>query len=992
MLLVAVPVLSSALRFLSIHVLLLCFLTLCFAQDPPKTADSSVTPLELNKPIEREVKAREKQSYSLKIDSGQLATITIKQISTFVRVFTQKPDGQIVRVIDIPERTKPEVKFDTISDATGTYQFDVAGSMTVPTGRYEITLLSIRPATNDEIDIQKARRLKDRFFALQYSGKYNEARPFLIGSIEIYERIYGKDAEVVAVLLSSLGTNYHLTGDYVRAVESYQRSIGIFEKQKGIDHPYVAAELQKLGQVYVWKGETDKAKDSYSRAIQIYEKANMMETVEGASVIEDLADLYYLLDDYKNAEALFERAGSIWEKVVGPEHFHTASVITSLGSIAHETGDLPKAEKMLLRAVKVSEKTFASTPHRIASALNELGSLYITMGDFAKAEQTYRRSLSSVEKTESVNLEGALFGLARLYWVQGNASEAVKFARRGIAIENRILDVNLASGTEQEKLALLDEAAGDTFAIVSMQADLADMDGEVTNLAVSTILQRKGRVHDAMADSLSAVYERLGPDKKPLIEEYRNVTSELTNAILEGPEDKPPAEHEAEVKAIEARRGKLEAEIGKLTAGYFEVSPAVTVSEVQSRIPDDAALVEFFFYRPYDPKLPGNGKAYGSARYAVYVVRPTGEIGWADLGPVKDIDVSVNALRDALRDPKRKDAIGLARAVDGKVMAAVRRLADGAVHLLVAPDGELNLIPFEALIDEDGKYLIEKYSFTYLTSGRDLKRMSVRRESHAQPMIVADPLFGEPDGTAENSSGRRQTLRARRKPAVTYARGMSDAYFAQLAGTGAEASSIKSLFPNAILLSGQNATEESIKRTDAPQMLHIATHGFFLPDRTGNSDGGSRSTMKTRRNIENPMTRSGLAFAGANIRSTRGDDGILTALEASNLNLWGTRLVVLSACDTGLGEVRNGEGVYGLRRAFVIAGAESLVMSLWPVSDYVTRELMTGYYKNLKQGIGRGESLRRVQIEMLKRPNRRHPFYWASFIQSGEWANLDGKR
>jgi len=110
------------------------------------------------------------------------------------------------------------------------------------------------------------------------------------------------------------------------------------------------------------------------------------------------------------------------------------------------------------------------------------------------------------------------------------------------------------------------------------------------------------------------------------------------------------------------------------------------------------------------------------------------------------------------------------------------------------------------------------------------------------------------------------------------------------------------------------------------------------------------------------------------------------------LNLWGTKLVTLSACDTGLGEVKNGEGVYGLRRAFLLAGAETLVMSLWPVSDYVTRELMTGYYKGLKQGQGRAEALRKVQLAMIGRKERRHPFYWAGFIQSGEWANLDGKR
>ena len=124
----------------------------------------------------------------------------------------------------------------------------------------------------------------------------------------------------------------------------------------------------------------------------------------------------------------------------------------------------------------------------------------------------------------------------------------------------------------------------------------------------------------------------------------------------------------------------------------------------------------------------------------------------------------------------------------------------------------------------------------------------------------------------------------------------------------------------------------------------------------------------------------------------RDERGILTALEASNLNLWGTRLVTLSACDTGVGEVKNGEGVYGLRRAFFLAGAETLVMSLWPVSDVVSHEVMSAYYRGLKDGLGRGEALRQAQLTLLARATRRHPFYWASFIQAGEWGNLDGMR
>ena len=141
----------------------------------------------------------------------------------------------------------------------------------------------------------------------------------------------------------------------------------------------------------------------------------------------------------------------------------------------------------------------------------------------------------------------------------------------------------------------------------------------------------------------------------------------------------------------------------------------------------------------------------------------------------------------------------------------------------------------------------------------------------------------------------------------------------------------------------------------------------------------------------NPLLRSGLALAGAN-RDRGADGGILTALEASNLNLWGTELVTLSACDTGVGEVRNGEGVYGLRRAFFLAGAETLVMSLWPVSDYVTREMMTAYYARPQEGLGRGDALRQAQLAMLARPDRRHPFYWASFIQAGDWAPSERRR
>jgi CHAT domain-containing protein len=199
-------------------------------------------------------------------------------------------------------------------------------------------------------------------------------------------------------------------------------------------------------------------------------------------------------------------------------------------------------------------------------------------------------------------------------------------------------------------------------------------------------------------------------------------------------------------------------------------------------------------------------------------------------------------------------------------------------------------------------------------------------------------------------------------------------------------------------LIGARATETAIKGKRAPRVLHIATHGFFLHDQTlqrrppgGLAQiGGSGSVFGPSLSTENPLLRSGLALAGANRRESGAQDGILTALEVAGLDLWGTELVVLSACDTGRGKVVVGEGVYGLRRALVIAGAESQLVSLWEVDDEATRELMEAYYARLAAGEGRSEALRRVQLEMLGSEEYSHPYYWASFIPIGAWGPIEG--
>jgi len=282
------------------------------------------------------------------------------------------------------------------------------------------------------------------------------------------------------------------------------------------------------------------------------------------------------------------------------------------------------------------------------------------------------------------------------------------------------------------------------------------------------------------------------------------------------------------------------------------------------------------------------------------------------------------------------------------------------------------------------------------------------RESKSGPLIIADPLFGESARPAEAETDRparavvqkrKPTAPMRLRQSVMTGSDLSSVYFAPLMETALEAKEVKSLFPEARVLIGEMATKAALKQAVAPRILHIATHGFFLEDRAVGTErrkspisievDGEPAEWELNLKSRNPLLSSGLALARANLRAGLDNDGILTALEISGLNLWGTKLVTLSACETGLGVVRTGEGVYGLRRALVLAGSETQVMSLWQVSDYATRRFMKAYYAGLKQGQGRGEALRRVKLEMMRQQGTEHPFYWAAFIQSGKWTTLD---
>jgi CHAT domain-containing protein len=505
-----------------------------------------------------------------------------------------------------------------------------------------------------------------------------------------------------------------------------------------------------------------------------------------------------------------------------------------------------------------------------------------------------------------------------------------------------------------------------------------------------------------MADTIAALRRHAAPEDQALFDQLAEARSQLAALTLRGLGTDKPETYRARLKSLEDKVDEFESALSARSPEFRSQTQPIMLTAVQSALPADSALVEFAVYTPQDPR---NDKNKLPPRYLAYLLTAQGRPKWADLGEAAPIDRAITAWRQALRDPRRRDVNRLARAVDEKVMRPVLTLAQSELsetrRLLIAPDGLLNLVPFAALVDRQGRYLVERYSISYLMSGRDLLRSPVGRPGEREAVIVADPDYGARGGAIASRS-RDIGLPAGLAQSAGSNFNRDQIYFPPLKGTAGEARALKAILPRATVLTGDRATEAALKQLHSPGILHVATHGFFLRNQelelVGAPDAREaivRSVGPSEQPVENPLLRSGLALAGVNQRLGRadqGDDGVLTALEATGLDLWRTKLVVLSACDTGVGEVKNGEGVFGLRRALSLAGSETQVMSLWPVSDLGARDLMTEYYKALERGEGRGDGLRHVQLEMLKRQGRRHPFYWASFIQSGEWANLEGKR
>ena len=799
----------------------------------------------------------------------------------------------------------------------------------------------VRLPAEDHYDAGQLEQLDATLSEGIQSGYYDWARPIAERIFAIRQRALGGAHPDTVKSIGKLRAIYAATGERRRLLGLLEQSATKIDASRGKDSPEAARAQYELGRTQLDLGAYPDADKALARAITILEKARGSADPVLTPMLVDAGRTAAARGDHPRAEAFYARALSIVEKTPNPRDryavlFARAELRESQGKLdeaSHsyqEAADLAKATfgqdsaeymesmagpmrcylggfdvEILSRfAVESAERKYGSSSPRFARVLMSYALGRLRLGELGRAEPILMRVLDI--RTRALGdthpeVAASLSAIALLHQLKKDMPRAVQTRAKANALREKQLQLLLSTGTEDQRRLFMESVAPETDASIELHVQHAPGDREAARLALTTILRRKGRVLDAVSDVSRRLRGRVAKADRPLLDKLLAARSRLAESVFSATAD---SSSRTRVDALTKESEQLEAQLYERSPALKAEEQPVTIEDVAAALPEGTSLVEITAYTPSQ----WNGMGAGERRYVAYVLDRRGAITWRDLGPAKDIDVLVEPLRAGLE--READGNTPARALYTRLVAPLTQALEKSNRWLVSADGALNLVPFAALADAKGKRVLENVTVSYLTSGRDIvrRRASGKQAERGSALLVGDPTFGTPVAGAQTSSFRRKT-------------------FEPLPGTAAEVKKIGTLLPGAQVLTGTSATEAAVKGARAPAILHIATHGFFLKDTregAGAKPGGRALVLDTAAppdtsilRTAQPLLRSGLVFAGAN--SVRGDDddGVLTALEASGLELTGTQLVVLSACESGVGEVRSGDGVYGLRRAFV---------------------------------------------------------------------------
>src|SRR5271166_1764485 len=799
----------------------------------------------------------------------------------------------------------------------------------------------------------------------QAMGEYAKVEPLLQEALRIRQKVHGPEHPDTAGSINNLALLYQAMGEYAKAEPLLQEALQIRQKVLGPERPDTAQSLNNLAVLYKDMGEYAKAEPLYQEALRIRQKVHGPEHPDTAQSINNLAALYWRMGEYAKAEPLLQEALRIQQKVLGPEHPDTAQSLNNLAALYWRMGGYAKAEPLYQEALRIKQKVLGPEHPDTAGSINNLALLYQAMGEYAKAEPLLQEALQIRQKVlgpEHPYTAQSLDNLALLKFDLGRIDEATALARQASAAELTILSKIFSFTSEQQRLAYLD--------IFRPYSLFPFLKGTETDLAAA-VLRYKGAVLDSIVEDRLLAEASQGSEDQKLVEQLNLDKSQLGQLLLQ-PAQKLSAKTNQRIEALEGEVEKIEGQFAEHVAGLGQARHALGVSleQVQPAIPNDGALIEYLRYPRY------LGKERWEQSYGAIVLFSKGASLWIPLGKANEIEHLVRRYGTLIRGSPQEDELSEnLQALNEVLWAPIgQALPSQTKRIIISPDGELNFISFATLLTKDKQFLAQTYGVQYVASGRDLLREP--KPSTAKEVV----LFANPDfelastamlAKADNGSG---SMRGSEK------RDVEDWSFESLTGTQKESDELIKKFIGWAWtpadFTAKEATKEALVKIRSPYILHLATHGFFAKeDPTATQTDAllnERQSVIKSRFFKNPMHRSGLALAGAQttIEAWKRDevppvenDGILTAEDVSTLDLQGTWLVTLSACDTGSGEAR--EGVMGLRRGFIQAGAQNLLMTLWPISDEVTVRIMSDFYEAAHNIGNAPEALAQVQRNWL---------------------------
>ncbi|MBL9040528.1 MAG: CHAT domain-containing protein [Myxococcales bacterium] len=771
---------------------------------------------------------------------------------------------------------------------------------------------------------------------------------------------------------------------------------------RGTHDPGLARLLLRLGGNAALQGDAVASMNALICARSLLHNAPQTPTFQS-----QLADIELFLGELADeqrkpdqAMAHLERAIALLRQLQEPAGWRMAIAEQAYASaLAADPARQKEARQYYERALAV----FVAGQHtsEVAAAETSLGLLLLDSpnpADHSRAENLLMDSIARLERLQGIqspSLVAPLSNLILLRLRQGDADRALALAWRVLAISERRLRNEAPALPRDRLLSLLDLLRRDEENLYSVLAERPDLGLAWWQLGLATAFLRQGRALDIQSQQARLEHTAPPAADRQLVQSLREARLHYKDLALAHTYGALPM-RDTDLQALSKRIEDLERELAQRDAPLLRLSPLVRAEEVVSKVrtvlPPGSAVITVIEYRRRKLQNPESSQQFPS-HYLAGVLTSAGEVLIRDLGPTGPIDQQIQLLRTELADPL-SDPKPMAQRVYDAIVRPLWPLLQAHPHWYLALDGWLTLLPFWALHDGQDYLLGRDFQIGYLNSGRDLLRPAGPRNVDAA--LFANPAYGAGD------SGQPDCPQRSRAASLVEDFKSEDpcgAAFTPLPMAEQEAEAVQKLLGCDCLRRGVAATRESLLSVQGPGILLVSTHGFVLrceQESPASARGDcSRFSYRSRGLTEKAtapsraMLHSGLALAGAN-RLKRGQafDGVVTDLELQAMNLHGTQLAVLSACETGVGSIRMGQGVFGLQRAAMTAGAETVVTSLWSVNDPATRDLMVGFFTELMRGHGRVKALHLAARAVRK--THEHPYYWAPFIAIGNAGPLIG--